>query len=173
MNISREVSQKNNLQKTLHRGQLLTILSSLAAFIVFLFISDLITRIEFGSDALSAGSLTFYLMEFIWGIIFSVLPILLAGTLLAYILYQDFSKARLTPKKAFLKGAITGMVTGVLLSLLVFLVHKLFDRYVDNIFFLSRTIIVAILAFITGGLTGRRLFRFMEAYEGNNKKVHN
>jgi hypothetical protein len=138
-------------------GTIVAVLLSWAGCFLFLMIDELRLSLLF-SDYFQ---LRFFIAMLFYGNILIFFPTVLGGALLAYWVDRDAKKQKLSLKKAFLKGGSIGALAGIGVALYVwaFLSRRESEALPFDLYF-SRTFLVGLIAFFTGGLTGRQLYYF-------------
>jgi hypothetical protein len=137
------------------RGGLIGVVSACIGIVLF----DLIEQTSISVDLGIVPDFRSFGLIFLFGTIFSFLPTIFGGCLLANWLYNDAIKGTLTIRIAVFKGALLGAIVGFGMSLFFwFLIN---GQGSLNIFLLH-LFEVTVIALLAGGLSGRVLAKFLE-----------
>lgn len=147
------------------RGGLTGLISALTGSVVFALLDITITRFRFGfspniKQDLIASFFVFIILTLAIGI-YTFIPGLLGGGLLAFILRYDHLRGKLSKRVAALKGTLLGLLAGLMLCMYVYYTQLIapppLTHHMSSDAFLFHSAIALIVAPLAGGWTGGRL----------------
>jgi flagellar biosynthesis protein FliQ len=130
----------------------LGLVSSITGCALFVLVEQLRLTIKFGYSGKT--DIEFAILLFVVGVIFVTIPTIIASSVLAMFLHNQAGKNKLTLYNAFQAGAAIGVTTCVGISILGALLVSVRGSFAV---FMLHIVEVAIISFICGGWTGKKL----------------